>query len=97
VAPGYMVPFAERLRRDVGLPVMATGMILKPKQAEALLAEGRADMVGIGRGFLNDPRWAWHAAVALGGAVDVPQQYQRVLPKSWPGYAATRPDQPGTA
>lgn len=92
VTPGYVVPFAERIRREVGLPVMATGMILKPKQADALLAEDRADMVGIGRGFLNDPRWAWHAATALGAVVDVPLQYQRVLPKSWPGYATVRPE-----
>ena len=91
VTPGYMVPFAERIRREVGLPTMATGMILTPKQADALLAERRADMVGIGRGFLNDPRWAWHAAAALGAAVEVPLQYQRVLPKSWPGYATVRP------
>ena len=91
VTPGYMVPFAERIRREVGLPVMATGMILTPKQADALLTEGRADIVGIGRGFLNDPRWAWHAANALGATVDVPRQYERVLPRSWPGYATVRP------
>jgi 2,4-dienoyl-CoA reductase-like NADH-dependent reductase (Old Yellow Enzyme family) len=97
VTPGYMVPFAERLRRDVGLPVMATGMIVKPKQAEALLNEGRADMVAVGRGFLNDPRWAWHAATALGATVDVPRQYQRVQPRSWPGYAMVRPEEAADA
>ncbi len=93
VTPGYMVPFAERIRRDVGLPVMATGMILKPKQADALLAEGRADLVAIGRAFLNDPRWAWHAATALGAAVEIPRQYERVRPKAWPGYAEARPEE----
>ena len=81
VTPGYMVPFAERIRTEVGLPVIATGMILKPEQADAFLTEGRADMVAIGRAFLNDPRWAWHAATALGADVDVPRQYQRVRPE----------------
>jgi NADPH2 dehydrogenase len=92
VTPGYMVPFAERIRRDTGLPVMATGMILTPNQADSLLMDGRADMVALGRAFLNDPRWAWHAANAMGATVDVPRQYERVLPKNWPGYATVRPE-----
>lgn len=88
--PGYMVHFAERIRRDVGLPTMATGMILKPQQANAVVTDGQADMVGIGRALLNDPRWAWHAAVALGTVPDIPRPYQRVLPKLWPGYRHVR-------
>ena len=90
VEPGYMVPFAERIRRDAGGPVMATGMILTPHQAEALLAEGRADMVAIGRAMLNDPRWGWHAAAVLGGNVAVPRQYSRATHTTWPGYRAVR-------
>ncbi len=85
--PGYLVHFAERLRRDVGIPTMAVGMILTPQQADDIVREGRADIAGIGRGFLNDPRWGWHAAIALGAAPDIPRQYTRVLPGTWPGYA----------
>ena len=91
VEPGYMVPFAERLRRELGGPVMATGMILTPQQAEALLVEGRADLVAIGRAMLNDPRWGWHAAAVLGATAAVPQQYTRATHATWPGYGTVRP------
>ena len=91
VEPGYMVPFAERLRAEAGGPVMATGMILTPHQAEALLTEGRADMVALGRAFLNDPRWGWHAAATLGATAAVPKQYSRATHATWPGYPAVRP------
>ena len=91
--PGYMVHFAARIRRDVGIPTMATGMILKPDQANAVIAGGQADMVGIGRALLNDPRWGWHAAVALGTVPDIPPPYSRVQPKTWPGYRHVRSDE----
>lgn len=98
VEPGYMVPFAEQLRKQVGGPVMATGMILTPHQAEAVVQEGRADMVAMGRAFLNDPRWGWHAAAALGGAVEIPRQYSRGAPGAWPGYdLRRRPQHSGDA
>lgn len=95
--PGYMVHFASRIKRDVGLPTMATGMILKAQQANAVVAEGEADMVGIGRALLNDPRWAWHAAIALGTVPVVPPQYSRVLPKVWPGYRHVREEEAAAA
>ena len=38
------------------------GLIVTAKQAEAILAEGRADMVALARAFLDNPHWAWHAA-----------------------------------
>ena len=91
VEPGYMVPFAERLRAEIGGPIMATGMILTPYQAEALLVEGRADAVALGRTMLNDPRWGWHAAAALGATVAVPKQYSRATHVTWPGYGTVRP------
>lgn len=95
--PGYMVHFSARIRRDVGLPTMATGMILKPQQANAVVADGEADMVGLGRALLNDPRWAWHAAIALGTVPEVPRQYMRVLPKVWPGYRHVREEEAAAA
>ena len=85
-----MVPFAQRLREEAGGPVMATGMILTPHQAEALVAEDRADAVALGRAFLNDPRWGWHAAATLGATTAVPRQYSRATHATWPGHAAMR-------
>jgi 2,4-dienoyl-CoA reductase-like NADH-dependent reductase (Old Yellow Enzyme family) len=64
--PGFQLPFAERIRKDTGLKTMAVGLILTPQQAEAALAEGRADLIAIGREALWDPNWPVHAAQALG-------------------------------
>ncbi len=81
LGPGYQVPFAEIVRTEVGLPTIAVGMITEPRQAEAIIEGGRADMVALARAFLYDPHWPWHAAAALGGTVDGPRQYWRSLPR----------------
>ncbi|MGJ4729732.1 NADH:flavin oxidoreductase/NADH oxidase [Luteimonas sp. SDU101] len=78
--PGYQVPLAEAIRREVGMPVIAVGLITEPAQAEAILAEGRADAVALARGMLYDPRWPWHAAAALGDHAPAPPQYLRCAP-----------------
>jgi len=79
--PGYQVPFAEIVRNEVGLATMAVGMITEPRQAEAIVAEGRADLVALARGMLFDPRWPWRAAAELGCTVVGPRQYWRALPR----------------
>jgi 2,4-dienoyl-CoA reductase-like NADH-dependent reductase (Old Yellow Enzyme family) len=66
IRANYQVEFAERIRKDVGIPTRAVGMIFTGKQAEGIVAEGRADMVAVGRGYIDDPRWAWHAGDDLG-------------------------------
>lgn len=81
--PGYNVPIAERVKREAGIATRVVGMIVKPEQAEAIIAEGKADMVALARGMLDDPRWGWHAAQALGAEVPRAQQYLRVGPKIW--------------
>jgi NADPH2 dehydrogenase len=85
--PGFNVPIAERVRRETGLPVRVVGMIVNAKQAEAIVAEGKADMIAMARAFLDDPHWAWHAAQTLGAEVARPPQYARVGPALWPGAA----------
>jgi 2,4-dienoyl-CoA reductase-like NADH-dependent reductase (Old Yellow Enzyme family) len=75
--PGYQVPFASRIRREVGIATIAVGMITDPHQAEEIIAKGAADMVMLARGFLRNPRWTWDAADALGGDAFVPSQYLR--------------------
>ena len=47
--PGFNVPIAEHVRRETGIAVRAVGMIVGPKQAEAIVAEGKADMVALAR------------------------------------------------
>jgi NADPH2 dehydrogenase len=81
--PGYNVPIAARVRKEVGLPTRTVGLILTPEQAEAIVAQGQADQVSMARAFLDDPHWGWHAAKALGGDVPRPPQYARTGPKLW--------------
>ncbi|MEP4198736.1 MAG: NADH:flavin oxidoreductase/NADH oxidase [Aliishimia sp.] len=64
--PGFQVPYAERVRKDAGLASMAVGLITHPQQAEDILAQGRADLIAIGREALVNPMWALHAAQTLG-------------------------------
>jgi len=82
LSPGYQVPFAEALKKATGLTTMAVGLITEAKQAEEIVASGRADMVALARGMLYDPRWAWHAAAQLGGQVYAPPQYWRSQPST---------------
>ena len=84
-SPASTCQFAEKVKREVGIPTRTVGLIATPKQAEAIVAEGKADMVALGRAFLDDPHWGWHAATALGAEVARPQQYLRAAPKMWPG------------
>jgi 2,4-dienoyl-CoA reductase-like NADH-dependent reductase (Old Yellow Enzyme family) len=91
IQPGYQVPFAARIRQEARIATMAVGLIRDPRHAEAIVAAGEADMVAIGRGFLNDPRWAWHAAEELGGEIDYPYQYRRAVTRQGidPHFAAS--------
>lgn len=63
--PGYQVHLAEAVRKGAGIPTRAVGLIDDPKQAEAIVADGRADMVALARAFLADPRWGWRAAATF--------------------------------
>lgn len=78
--PGYQTSFAEAVRKATGLATVAVGMITEPHQAEHVLRTGQADMVALGRAMLFDPRWPWHAAVALGAKASRPPQYRRGHP-----------------
>jgi len=80
VGPGYQVPFAERIRGDAGIVTIAIGLITEAGQAEKIVAGGKADMVALARGFLWNPRWAWHAALELGATPRIPDQYLRGRP-----------------
>jgi 2,4-dienoyl-CoA reductase-like NADH-dependent reductase (Old Yellow Enzyme family) len=83
LGPGYQVPFAQRIREAVGVPVIAVGLITEPAQAEAIVASGQADLVALARGMLWNPRWPWHAAAALGASVAVPRPYWRAQPREY--------------
>jgi 2,4-dienoyl-CoA reductase-like NADH-dependent reductase (Old Yellow Enzyme family) len=90
LGPGYQVPFAEKVKQNSKLKVRAVGMIADPDQAEAIVAEGKADMVAMARAFLDNPRWVWHAAERFGVALDYPPQYLRSRHDLWPGARLAR-------
>ena len=87
MVPGMNVPFAEQVKRDAGIATRAVGLIATPRQAEEIIAEGKADMVALARAMLDNPHWGWHAAQVLDAEVPRPSQYQRAAPKLWPGAA----------
>jgi 2,4-dienoyl-CoA reductase-like NADH-dependent reductase (Old Yellow Enzyme family) len=82
LAPGYQVPFAQGIKEATGVTTMAVGLITEAKQAEDIVASGKADMIALARGMLYDPRWGWHAAAELGGQVEAPPQYWRSQPST---------------
>lgn len=81
VGPGYQVPLARAVKQAVGIPVVAVGLITEPEHAEAIVAQGDADIVALARAFLWEPHWAWRAAAELGGTVRPPKQYLRSEPR----------------
>lgn len=80
VAPNYQVRFAEEIRDRTGIPTAAVGLITSPAQAEAIIAEDRADAVLIGREGLRDPHFPLRAAHELGlrhEKIAYPDSYHR--------------------
>lgn len=83
VYPAYQIPLAREIKAAVDdIPVMGVGLITSPQLAEATVAVGDVDLVGIARGMLYDPRWPWHAAAELGATINVSPQYGRCQPHS---------------
>lgn len=80
IGPGYQVPFAEAIRKQAGIATSAVGLIVSAEQAEAILQEGKADVVSLAREFLRDPYFPLHAATELGVDVPWPKQYERAKP-----------------
>jgi 2,4-dienoyl-CoA reductase-like NADH-dependent reductase (Old Yellow Enzyme family) len=77
LGPGYQTPFAERIRREAGIPTGAVGMITDAAQAEHILRTGQADLVLLARELLREPYWALNAAKELGDTISWPAQYLR--------------------
>ena len=85
VCYGYQVKYARAIRRDSGVKSMAVGMIVHADQAEAILREGEADLVALGREYLVNPNWPLDAALKLGVAAPYAQ-----LPPVFGHYLAKR-------
>lgn len=77
VTPGYQVPFAEAVRKGAGIPTGAVGFITSGEQAEAILTEGKADVIFLAREFLRDPYFPLHVAARAEVPASWPSQYLR--------------------
>ncbi|MBW7473315.1 NADH:flavin oxidoreductase/NADH oxidase [Paenibacillus oenotherae] len=75
--PGYQVPMARAIKQALEVPVIAVGNLDDPKLAEATIANGDADLIGVARGMLRDPYWALHAIQAVSKEGTPPPQYLR--------------------
>lgn len=58
IEPACYAHLAAQIKKHVSIPVMAIGRINDPDIAEALIAEGKADFVAVGRGHIADPSFA---------------------------------------
>jgi 2,4-dienoyl-CoA reductase-like NADH-dependent reductase (Old Yellow Enzyme family) len=77
VGPGYQVPFARRIKQEVGILTGAVGMITDAHQADQIVRQQEADVVLLAREMLRDPYFPLHAARVLGQKGDPPIQYAR--------------------
>ncbi|MCB6994686.1 NADH:flavin oxidoreductase [bacterium 210820-DFI.6.37] len=59
--PGYFGEESKAIRAAVKIPVITTGGIKEPQEAEALLREGAGDLIGVGRTVMKDSSWAGRA------------------------------------
>ena len=82
---GFQVPLAEAVGREAGMHTMAVGLITDPVKANAIVEEGRADLVALARELIADPAWTYRAAVALGAA-----DPEAVLPEPYAFYLRRR-------
>jgi 2,4-dienoyl-CoA reductase-like NADH-dependent reductase (Old Yellow Enzyme family) len=64
--PALLAPIAERIRREVSIPVMASFRLDAPEVAEQAVASGQLDLVAIAKAMLANPHWPYYAARKLG-------------------------------
>ncbi|CAM5596140.1 Salicylyl-CoA 5-hydroxylase OS=Streptomyces glaucescens OX=1907 GN=SGLAU_25615 PE=4 SV=1 [Streptomyces glaucescens] len=62
----YQTPFADRIRHEARVPVIAVGAISSWDDVNSLILAGRADLCALGRPHLYDPHWTLHAAAEQG-------------------------------
>lgn len=75
--PGYQIKFAERIKHEVGIPVIAVGKLDDAMLAESVLGNDEADLIAVGRGMLANPYWASQASILLEGKPLTPKPYER--------------------
>lgn len=77
----YQVPLAREIKHTLDIPVIAVGRLDEPALANAVIGNGDANLVAVGRGMLRNPYWTLEAAVRLGKETQVPKQYLSGFPR----------------
>jgi 2,4-dienoyl-CoA reductase-like NADH-dependent reductase (Old Yellow Enzyme family) len=77
LGPNYQVPFAERIKKEIGILTGAVGLITEAAQADEIIANEKADLVLFARESLREPNLALDFAKELGVDVPWPKQYER--------------------
>lgn len=67
-APNMVVPVAERIRRETGLPAATSWLITDAKEADGFVRNGQLDLVMLARRLLDNPHWPHQASRQLGMA-----------------------------
>lgn len=80
VGPAYQLPFAARIKKETGILTSTVGLITDAAQADAILADGDADLVMMARELLRNPYFPLQAAAKLGEQMVWPVQYERAKP-----------------
>jgi len=76
--PGYQIPFAEKIKKEVKILTGGVGLITTAEQAEQIIKTEQADLVLLAREMLRDHYWALHAAKKMNVDLnDFPNQYLR--------------------
>ena len=76
--PGYILPFAEQVRKEIDVPICTVGLITTPQLAAEVIERGISDLISVSRAFMRDPYFGIHAAEALGcpEAMPWPREYR---------------------
>jgi 2,4-dienoyl-CoA reductase-like NADH-dependent reductase (Old Yellow Enzyme family) len=77
IAPGYQIPFSEKIKKETGILTGGVGLITEPKQADEIIRTGEADLVLLAREILRNPYWPINAARELGVKIEIPNQHKR--------------------
>jgi anthraniloyl-CoA monooxygenase len=72
----FQTPYADRIRHEAGIPVIAVGAISSSDDVNTIVLAGRADLCALARPHLYDPHWTLHAAAEQGVALDWVPQYR---------------------
>ena len=66
IFPGYQVPYAAKLKKELNMPTACNGSITSSELIESILHSQSSDLVYLGRVLLSDPFWVIRFAREIG-------------------------------